>query len=228
MFSAFSKAIAQLGDRKMRQPLWIGIGAALVLFFLLWSGIATLLTETTFFTIGWLETVIDILGGLATLVLTWFLFPAVISLVIGFLLERVADAVEERHYPHLPKAEGLPLLETILATGKFLCVLVLLNVFALLFLLVPPLFPFVFYGVNGYLLGREYFELVALRRMGAKDARALRKSHNVAVVMTGVGLALLLTIPIVNLVTPIVATAVMVHLFESWRQRMTETSVAKV
>ena len=89
----------------------------------------------------------------------------------------------------------------------------------LAFLIIPPLFPFVFYSVNGYLLSREYFEMVALRRIGAAEARALRRAHRGRLFLSGVLITFMLTVPVVNMLTPIVATAVMVHLFEGWRNR---------
>jgi uncharacterized protein involved in cysteine biosynthesis len=93
----------------------------------------------------------------------------------------------------------------------------LLNLILLLFLLIPPVFPFVFYGVNGYLLGREYFELVAARRLDPAEARSLRRRHGRTLFIAGVLIAFLLTIPFVNLVAPLVGTAAMVHLFETIR-----------
>ena len=74
-----------------------------------------------------------------------------------------------------------------------------------------------FYLVNGYLLGREYFEMVGVRRLPVADVTSLRKAHSLSVLMTGIAIAFLLTIPVVNLLMPVVATAAMVHLFEKWR-----------
>ncbi len=219
MISAFVKGIEQLNDRATRRVLWLAILAAILVLVILWSGIGLLLTRTAVFDIGWLESAIDILGGLATLVLTWFLFPAVISTVVGIFLDNIARAVESRHYPGLPEPRDIPISETVLTTLKFLGLLVVLNLISLVFLFVPPLFPFVFYSVNGYLLGREYFELVALRRLSAAEAAEMRRIHGRSVFVAGVLMALMLTIPVVNLLASIVATAAMVHLFEGWRTR---------
>ena len=95
--------------------------------------------------------------------------------------------------------------------------MVVLNLVMLVFLLIPPLFPFVFYGVNGYLLGREFFELVALRRIGLEEVRNLRKAHRGRLFLAGIVIAFLFTVPGLNLVAPVIATAVMVHLFEDFR-----------
>jgi len=220
MFSAFAKALDQLGDPRTRRVFWTGIVVAAVTFAGLWAAIFYLLASTQAFDgpwLGWLDWVLDILGGAATLVLTWLLFPAVITLVVGIMLESVADAVEDRYYPDLPKSQGPGLLASTLSALRFAAILVLLNLLLLVFLFFPPVFPFVFYAVNGYLLGREYFELVALRRLSPAEARALRQRHSGGLLVVGVTIALLLTVPLVNLLTPVVATAAMVHLFEAWR-----------
>lgn len=218
MFSAFSKGIAQLSDAATRRLLWLCIGAALAAFAALWVAVGVVLTETSLFAIPWLDIVVDVLGGLTTAVITWFLFPGVVSAVIGFFLEDIAAKVEARHYPGLPPASGLGLAGTVRTTLAYLGVLVALNLLTLPFLLFPPVFPFVFYAVNGYLLSREYFELVALRRVGPDDARTIRRAHRGKLFAVGVIIAVLLTVPVVNLLAPVVATAAVVHLFEDWRQ----------
>lgn len=219
MFGAFLKGINQLNDRRTRRPVWIALLVAVAVFAALWTAVGYLLTHTALFKVLWLEAAVDLLGGLATLVLTWVLFPGVISAVVGLFLETIAAAVEARHYPALPKAPGLGVAATVAATARFLVVTVVLNLVMLIFLLFPPVFPFVFYGVNGYLLSREYFELVALRRVEIAEARALRRANGGRLFAAGVVIAFLLTVPLVNLLAPIVATAAMVHLFESWRRR---------
>lgn len=217
MFSAFLKAFGQLADDATRRLIWISLGAAIVVFAALWSAIGILLHNTELFQSGWLETMVDMLGWAATLVLTWFLFPAVFTVIASLFLERVAAATEARHYPALPAAPGAKLGAALGATAGFLVVMVALNLVMLIFLLIPPLFPLVFYGFNGYLLGREFFELVALRRVGLAESRHLRKAHRRRLFLAGIVIALLFTVPGLNLLAPVIATAAMVHLFEDFR-----------
>ena len=217
MLSAFFKGISQLNDRPTQRVLWISIVSATLVFSMLWVVVGVLLGSTSIFTIGWLEWAVDLLGGLATGVMTWFLFPGVITAVICLFFDDIAAAVEARHYPELPPAEGLSMSVALLMTFRYLGVMIVLNLVLLVFLFFPPLFPFVFYAVNGYLLSREYFELVASRRAGADEIRELRKAHRGRLFVAGMIVALLLTIPGVNLLAPVVATAAMVHLFEEWR-----------
>lgn len=217
MISAILKGIGQLSDPRTRGVLWLSLGLSLLVFIVLWGVIGYLLTETSVSQIGWLDTLVDVLGGAAVMVLTWLLFPGVMSAFVGLFLDRVADAVESRHYPSLPNADGLPLGASVIQALKFLVVVVALNLLMLPMLFFPPVFPFVFYAVNGYLLSREYFELVALRRLNPADARRVRKRHSGTLMLTGVAIAFLLTVPFVNLLAPVIGTAAMVHLFERWR-----------
>lgn len=217
MIDAFIKAIRQLGDPAIRRVLWIGIGVSLAVFAVLWSAVGYLLTQTTLFQTGWLDTAVDALGGIATLAISWFLFPVVISAFVGLFLEGIAEAVERRHYPALTPARDIPFGEALAGSAKFLGITLALNLVVLLFLIVPPVFPFVFYGVNGYLLSREYFEVVAARRMSAPAAREMRRKHMRRLFLAGLVVAFLLTVPIVNLLAPIVGTAAMVHIFHRLR-----------
>ena len=217
MFAAFLKAFGQLADGTTRRSIWLSLGAAIAVFAALWLTIGTAIESTELFASGWLETIVDVLGWAATLVLTWFLFPAVFTVIASLFLERVAGATEARHYADLPEAPGARLGAALGATAGFLAAMVVLNLVMLIFLLIPPLFPFVFYGVNGYLLGREFFELVALRRIGLEEVRHLRKAHRGRLFLAGIVIALLFTVPGLNLVAPVIATAAMVHLFEKFR-----------
>ena len=114
----------------------------------------------------------------------------------------------------------------------FIAISLALNILALplylLLLFLPPFNLFVFYLLNGYLLGREYFEIVAVRRLDMATAKLLRRTYRGRVFMTGVVIALLLTVPLVNLITPIVATAFMLHVFEGLRRRETAPATGVV
>jgi CysZ protein len=221
MINSFVKAASQLNDQNVLKYILISIIGALVVFAALWSVVSWVLTSTAIADTAWIESAVDLLGVLATGALTWLLFPAVVSAFIGLFLDGIADAVEAKHYPHLPRAKGQPIGEAIISALKFLGILVGLNLLTLPFLLVPVLFPFVFYGVNGYLLGREFFELVSLRRLDRGRAEALRKARRNSVTVAGLITAFLLTVPVVNLIAPVIATAAMVHLFHSWRAGIT-------
>jgi CysZ protein len=216
MRAAFSKALGQLTDPKFQRVIWTGIGVSALVFGLLFLAVWVVITNTQIFDswwLGWLETLLDWLGGVAVILFTWLLFPAVASVVIGLLLEVIVSAVEKKHYPELAPAPGASRVATLVSAIKLLFTMVIVNIGLLIFLLIPPVFPFVFYAANGYLLGREYFELVALRRVNLLEAKRLRQENRRQILLAGVVVALLLTVPVVNLAAPVIGVAVMVHLF---------------
>lgn len=222
MISALVKAIAQLGDPAFRRVLVFGVLGALAVFIATNLAIDWALARFEIFATGWLDTVVDVLGGLGSLVLTLLFFPAIASLIIGVLLDDIARAVEAKHYPQLPPARERPMIEDVGTTVRFAGVLIAANLLALpVYLLLMWLgVGFVlFYLINGYLVGREYWELVALRRLSPLEADGLRRRHRPILWVAGTGFSFLLSLPLVNLVAPLIATATMVHIFQSLRQR---------
>ena len=217
MFSALTKGIGQLSDSKTRKLVWLSIGVAALTFLILFACIEIALRYTSIFQTGWMEAIADILGRLAGGILTWLLFPAAISAVIGLFLEQAVRTVEAQHYPALPPIAERPFVESLLTAVKFLVILVAFNLALLFFIFTGPVYLILYYLVNGYLISREFFELVAIRRIDIGSTSALRKQFQAPLLIMGTIFAFLMTIPIVNLLTPIIATATMVHLFEKWR-----------
>ncbi|MCA1941675.1 MAG: EI24 domain-containing protein [Caenispirillum bisanense] len=215
MIDAFVKAFAQLPDRRIRSVVILGLIAALVVYVLLAVGLAWALSSTAVVSLPWVDALVDVLGGVAVFVLSLLFFPALTTVVIGFFLEQVADAVEDRHYPGLPPNREQPLAEVLGTTVKFAAITVGLNLVALplyLFLmLVPPMSLVLFYALNGYLLSREYFEVVALRRADPATVRTLRKRHMGRLWLVGAIITFLSTVPFVNIVAAVVGTAAMTH-----------------
>lgn len=224
------KALAQLPDPALRRVMYFGIlGSALVfsaLAFGLWTLFETIPAES----VPHLTTIRDWLGGSFEWVsgilfvggigvLTFLLFPGVVTIIVGIFLEDVAKAVEARHYPDLPPARDQPVREIVLSTVKFACLVLLVNVLAMPFYIVliflPPLNLILFYALNGYLTGREYFELVSLLRRDPGETEKLRKRHRGRIQLAGILLVFLMTIPFVNLLAPVIATAFMVHFFHA-------------
>lgn len=222
MISALAKAVAQLPDPRFRRVLVIGVLAALAIYVLLNAVVWWLLIDSQLFQTGWVDTLVDVLGGVAAVLLTLVFFPAVVTIVVGFLLDDIARAVEARHYPELEPARERPIVEDLWTTLRFAAIALLANLLALpvyLLLMATGLGVLVFYVVNGYLLGREFFELVSLRRLRPAQSAALRRANRGILWLAGAGITFLLSIPVINLIAPIVATAFMVHLFESLRRR---------
>jgi CysZ protein len=219
MLAALIRAIEELFTPPLRRVVVLSLALAVASFAALWIGIAILVHNTTLF--GWwpLDWLIDLFGALAILLLSWLLFPAVVTIVAGFFLDRVAAAVEARDYPGLDPPRGAPLSAIVAATFRLMLLTVILNLLALpLYLLLPGINFFVFLGLNGYLFGRTYFEVVALRRLDRGTAKAVRQRFAGRVFIGGLVITGLFSLPLVNLVAPVIATAFMVHVFESLRR----------
>ena len=219
MVVALLRAVAALPTPPLRRAVGLGLAVAVAIFAGLWLGVAALLYNTV--ALAWrpLDWAVDLLGGLAVLALTWLLFPAVVTLGMGFFLERVAAGVEALDYPGQGPPLRPPLSQQLRALLRLTLLTLLLNLLALpLYVALPGINLFLFLALNGYLLGREYFEVVALRRLDMPNARALRHRFGGRVFLGGVVIAGLFVLPLVNLVAPVIATAFMVHVFEGLRR----------
>jgi len=168
--------------------------------------------------ITFLDDVLSFAAIPALLVVSVFLMFPVAALFIGIFLDEIAGAVERRHYPQLPKAIGTSLGDALVDGLQFGFVFLVVNALALLvYVVAAPLAPFVFWAVNGYLLGREYFSQVALRRLAVGEAKAFRRKHRGQVWLAGVAMAIGLTVPVLNLIVPILGVATFTHLFQRLR-----------
>jgi CysZ protein len=221
MLTAYVRALGQLFDPRIVRLIGWSIFLSLAVFASLWAAFAWLLSNTGLQQVAGLKTLLTALGGVGTIVLAFFMFPVTISLFLGLFLDAVARAVEARHYPDLPPAKGAGVVAGFAATLRFLLKAMLVNAVLLLFLFAPALYPFAWLAGNAYLLGREYFELAALRRLDGAGARFLRRDHRLSVIAGGAVAVLLFAIPAVNLVAPVVVTMAMVHACERWRPHTT-------
>jgi CysZ protein len=228
MIAALCRALGDLSSPQLRRVVLLSLALAMATMLLLWLGIGAVLYDTALFHSRLLNGIVELLGGVAVIVLSWLLFPAVVTLVMGFFLDRVAAAVESRHYPSAEAPRHPPFAETAVAMMRLMGLTILLNLLALpLYLMLPGINLFLFLAVNGYLLGREYFEVVALRRLDWGAARAARSRFGGRVFLGGVVIAGLFALPIVNLIAPVIATAFMVHVFEGLRRRAEPRIVAR-
>lgn len=216
MLTAFARAVAQLSDPAFRRPLIFGLAGALAVFAALWVALWLVLTRTAMFENTWLDGTLDALGGLAAVVLTFLLYPAVAAGVMALFLESAVATVERRHYPHLPPPRTAGVAEQLWVAVRLTGAALVLNLLALPLYLVPGVNLVVFYGLNGYILGREYFEMVALRRLDPVAARRLRGNRRLSVLVVGVVIALISTLPVINIAAPLLAVAAMTHRVQSW------------
>lgn len=222
IFSDFLKALGQIGDGRFMKVLLTGVGLTLALLFAFtvffaWT-VGLVVPES--FSLPWIGDITWIDNVLSWAVVpvmigaSVFLMVPVASAFTGLFLDRVVDAVEAEHYPGLPAVTPVPFADSMAETGKFMGLLVVANMVALVLCLILPLFaPLIFWGVNGLLLGREYATLVAQRRMGIEGARGFRKKHWMKIWFAGTLMAIPLTVPVVNLFIPILGVATFAHVY---------------
>ena len=222
MLADFAKAISQLADKRFRRVIWFGLALTIALLFGIYAVFLALIASINADVlvipfVGEVTWVMDLLGWgsiFLMLVLSFFLMMPVASAFTSMFLDDVAEAVEERFYPHLPPAPKIPFIETMLDTLLFLGLLIGLNLLGLLLIPVASVFyPLLFWLLNGFLLGREYFQIAAMRRIGRKRAKEMRKKYRGKILQSGLFMALLLLVPILNLLMPILGAAMFTHLF---------------
>jgi CysZ protein len=193
--------------------LWFGIES--LLEWLAWPWLHTLLPGLPSWA-GWLG---GIIAGIVLAMGLALLIAPVTAIVAGLFLDDIAEVVERTGYPGDPPGRALPALQSLVLAIKFFGVVILGNILALLLLLVPGINIAAFFIVNGYLLGREFFEFAAMRFRPEAEAKALRRKHAGTVFLAGLVIAALLAVPLLNLLTPLFAAALMVHLHKAVSMR---------
>src|SRR5579872_2682743 len=99
MVSAFTLALSELLDPRPRRALILSLLGAAVVLAALAVGLGALVHHAAVFDSWLLDRALELLGDFAILALVWLLFPAVVTLVLGFFLEGAISAVEARRYP---------------------------------------------------------------------------------------------------------------------------------
>lgn len=215
--SAISKSVSQLFSPPFRNVLWKSIGLTIVMFIGLW--IILQAASSTFLApmlvdYPWIISLINWLLGAGLIVGMGFLIAPVTSVFAGIFLDEIADEVEQRYYPHDPPGRALGVFDSARITIRFFGLVVLGNFVALLLVLFLGLGFLVFFLLNGYLLGREYFQFAALRHYSMEEVAALQSRHGLEVFLAGLAIAAVLSVPVLNFLTPLFAGALMVHVFK--------------
>lgn len=225
LIEAARRALYDIIDPKMRGILWKVLGLSLLCLIALWFAARALFMwlafpwlESLFPTMpdwaGWISFVLLLFAAVGLALGLGLLMAPVSAFVAGIFLDDAAEHIEKSHYPERPPGMAMPVLAAMAEALKFLGVVIAGNILALFLLLIPGVNLIAFFIVNGYLLGREFFEFSAMRFLSPEDARALRRKKGLTVFLAGLVIAGFLAIPIVNLATPLFATAFMVHVFK--------------
>lgn len=227
-------AIAQMFSPPLRAVLWKSIGLALVLIvalaatlerIIVWlvgagsTSAETALGPHAHLPVDVLAWLLSIAAGFGIVAGSVMLMPAVTAFVASFFADQVAEEVERTHYPADPPGKSLPSWQAILEGAKAALLAIAVYLCTLPLLLFAGLGAVLFFVATAWLLGRVYFELAAMRFHPVAEAKALRRRYATTVFIGGMLIALFVSIPIVNLATPLFATALMAHLHKRLSRR---------
>lgn len=211
MLADARNAFREVFTPPFRTVLWKSLGLTFALMVGFFLAVQATLGFFVNLSMPWLEWAISIVAGLGLVVGMVFLVAPVTSLFAGLFLDEVAEVVETTNYPHERPGTPMSFDKALWMTLKFTGVVILVNIFVLFLLLIPGVNIAAFFLANGYLLGREYFEFAARRFRPGDETRVMRKAHGGTVFLSGLIIAGVMAVPILNLVTPLFATALMVR-----------------
>ena len=227
LFTDFAKAVSQMTDPKFMWVLIKALGITVLLLGGAYYGIVQMAAAILpgSISLPWIGSIpigdwFDEVALVSVLIMAVFLMFPVAMLFIGIFLEEIAAAVERRYYPHLPPVEPLGFGSIIKESLRFLLIMIVANMLALIIYFASTLLaPVIFWVVNGYLLGREYFQLVAMRRLGLAEADRLRKKHGIEIWVAGILMAIPLSVPVLNLLVPLLGVATFTHQFHRLKDK---------
>ena len=218
-------SISQFSDRRFQSVV---IRSIFLAIFALWAlaaggGSVLGLLFSGDLTLPWIDTITfngSLIGWGAfwiILGLSVFLMVPVASVISAFFVDDVARAVEDRHYPNSQSQYRSKLSEEVRESLGFLGIMLVANLIALIFYALFIVFtPIIFWSLNGYLIGREYFYMAAKRYVGRENALSAFRENRFRVWMCGVTLVLPMSVPLLNLLVPALAAASFTHLFQGW------------
>lgn len=218
---ALARGFAAFGYPKCLLIMLASAALSVLLAVGFWYLLHWALFDWKFFNWAWVNWLLRQFGAVGLFFLMLILFPALLAIVISCFFDPIIDEVERRHYPDLPPKRKQPPGELAAYIVKFTLLILAVNIVALPFyLLLPGINFLIAWAANGYIFGREYYEAVAMRRLAPREMHALRRRAGGRVFRAGFVLAVLKTVPILNLAIPVVGCAYLTHLFHAmpWRE----------
>lgn len=225
MFEAAAKAFVQMFSPPFRRVLLKSIGLAILLIVAIGIGLHRAVAELAAHGASWatgsdwgpqwawnlLVWIVSFAAGFGIFAGAIFLMPAITAFVGSFFVDEIAELVERRHYASDPPGHALPLLRALIEGLSAAVLAITVYLCAAPLLLFAGLGFIIMFLANAYLLGREYFLLAAMRFRTPSEAKEMRRIHRTSVYFAGMLIAFVVSIPVVNLVTPLFAMAFMVH-----------------
>ncbi len=221
--TALNRTWQQLLHPKFRSVFLTAVLAALATLIALTFILSNYWPETIVFGWDWVDEAGDYISSLGfwavVSVGSYLLFPGIATMVMSVISDQIATAVEKEYYPHRIGTRKVPITDIVISAGKLTLIMIVINLLALL----PYLILFVmtastgafalFIAINGFLLGREYFEMVALRHMDRPEMNRMRREFGSKIFIGGAIVAAMFAVPLLNILAPIVGASMMTHIF---------------
>ena len=221
MISSFMKTFRQVNDPKILRALGLATAFTLLSIFLAVSVGAVLMdslldffssTLQSWFGKGesWFRGFAQFLGGSLIIIISYFFFAGIHGAFVGIFIDDILDAVHQKHYPQAPWQKPPTMTKSLLFSGRILLLTFALNLLASPLLIlgwfILPLGLSLQIILNGYLLGKEYGQLVEFRIPKDQPASPVPKYF-----VNGMIASCIWVIPVLNLLAPILLAGSVLH-----------------
>ncbi|CBI75723.1 conserved membrane protein of unknown function [Bartonella clarridgeiae 73] len=223
IFTAAHYALQRLFTQQYRTMIWKILGLTFLVLVIIWLctyqffmpyfslWIAHFIPRPTYWT-EWIELSILIIFNLGLSFLIAFFIAPIAAMIGSFFIDNAAEIIEKEDYPNEPTGKAMSFGYSFILALKFVILSFFGNGIAFFLFFIPSINLIAFYVINGYLFGREYFVFVAYRFRSKQEAHAFLRTHHTTVFGAGLLIAFFVSIPILNLFTPLFAAAFMTHL----------------
>lgn len=224
--TAFNRTWQQLLHPKFRSVFLTAVTAAGATLIALTFALNAYWPDSVNFGWDWIDSIGDSIAaaGFWTVIGlgSYLLFPGIVTMVMGLLTDKIAHAVEEEYYPNRTGTREVPFGDVFISAAKLALIMIIVNLLALLPYIILLFMGgigalLLFVAINGFLLGREYFEMVAIRHMDRRSMQAFRVENSGKIFIGGALIAGMFLVPFLNILAPIVGASVMTHVFHHLR-----------
>ena len=219
MLKLFKKSILDLLEPDIRTILFktviLSLFSIIMIVYMCW----TLFNTHQVFDIWLLGPILSWAWGLLALIFGALLLPPITIIIGSIYSDSIVDHIEKKYYPSRLGMRQIKFSELGFSISKNFCITITVNILLAPLYLIGTFFPIIsfliFYSVNGYLIGKELFETVASRHLEMKDRYLLKKQNNSKVIIGGIIMVGISTIPILNLIAAVLGIVFMTHFFHS-------------
>ena len=221
MISSFLKTFRQINDPKILKALalatlltLLSIVLAVTLGVALLDGILDIFSKTLQSWLGkgesWFRGFANFMGGTLILIISYFFLAGIHGAFVGIFIDDILDSIQQKHYPNMAWEEAPTFLTSLSFSLRILGLTIFLNLLASPLLIlgwfIPPIGLTLQVLLNGYLMGKEYGQLVEFRIPPSASLKPTPKYFRNGIIASCIWI-----IPILNLVAPILLIGSVLH-----------------